>query len=503
MDIFSKEPTLEEYGLDANSYIRHKKRISDLMDTKASLSFSFLKALFTISLPIFILSLIFLPKISILNVLLSLIPLAWFDDLKTYFDNRNEEIQKIKNEIQVCKKNYNTCDFDNAISKFCEDKLNSFFKDELYRKRADRSDGIWFITMMEEASEIGKITGIPSRGGNREYINKRFGNLKKMDENIIFNFSKLINNKKGEKITFYNFKAPKFNELREDTGKSSHGVTPKIENKNEYTLEELRLDPNKKIKEEFRKKRNQEMLVNNVLYVENKLGAQEHNSENINQGKLAIENTISTSTNKDINSSKNNYNTIDTSYSKESKGFFSDLVKNIKDEMWFDDDNVTSTEEFVNTKDIISPEKKYTTPRKIDWENINKNKSITGMKGEEIVMEIEQDYLRSVNREDLALKVKHVSKIDGDGSGYDILSFFSDGHEKYIEVKSSKNSNTNSFNISKNELDYMKENKKTYQIYRIFNVNESDNIPTLMVHTADEILEYKKITPVQYSVKME
>ncbi|NCU42533.1 MAG: DUF3883 domain-containing protein, partial [Candidatus Moranbacteria bacterium] len=84
----------------------------------------------------------------------------------------------------------------------------------------------------------------------------------------------------------------------------------------------------------------------------------------------------------------------------------------------------------------LAPEKKFRTPRKIDWEELNAKRKKTGLAGEEIVMNIEKKYLRSINRDDLARQVEHRSKDQGDGLGYDILSFFEDGREKYIEVKS-------------------------------------------------------------------
>lgn len=181
-------------------------------------------------------------------------------------------------------------------------------------------------------------------------------------------------------------------------------------------------------------------------------------------------------------------------------GFWTNLMNNVWSEI--EEANNNSTKEIINTIDIVSPEKKYSSPRKIDWENINKNKAITGLKGEEITVEMEKEYLKSINREDLAEKVKQVS-LDGDGFGYDILSYFPDGQEKYIEVKSSKNLNSNSFNISSNELDFMKKNQYNYQVWRMFNVNENGNIPTLKIHNANDILTFKRITPVQYIVRME
>ena len=146
----------------------------------------------------------------------------------------------------------------------------------------------------------------------------------------------------------------------------------------------------------------------------------------------------------------------------------------------------------------------YRTPRKIDWDIVNKKKQETGLKGEDIVMVIEQEYLTSLGLSDLSERVRHVSKEDGDGTGYDILSYFPDGKEKYIEVKSTTKSTGSSFYLSRNELDFLKNNTENAQVHRVFNVSEEDDdgIPYLQIYTASDILESSQITPTQYKVKI-
>jgi hypothetical protein len=48
------------------------------------------------------------------------------------------------------------------------------------------------------------------------------------------------------------------------------------------------------------------------------------------------------------------------------------------------------------------PEKTYRAPRKVDWSALNQKGAVTGMKGEDVALAIEQEYLRSVGRKDLA-----------------------------------------------------------------------------------------------------
>lgn len=149
-------------------------------------------------------------------------------------------------------------------------------------------------------------------------------------------------------------------------------------------------------------------------------------------------------------------------------------------------------------KQIVAPEKFYRVAHKIDnWDEINKKRRITGQKGEEIAVAIEQEFLSLVGREDLAEKVRHVAKEDGDGLGYDILSFFEDGKEKYIEVKSSKTSLTTPYFISNNELNFLKEHSENAFIYRIFISNDT---PELKSEISTEFLQTNEITPSQYIV---
>lgn len=147
-------------------------------------------------------------------------------------------------------------------------------------------------------------------------------------------------------------------------------------------------------------------------------------------------------------------------------------------------------------KEVVAPEKLYKTARKIDnWDEINKKRRITGSKGEEIAVVMEKDFFISINRKDLADKVSHVSVERGDGLGYDILSFFEDGREKYIEVKSTTTTLNSPYLISKNELQFLKDHNEDYFLYRIM---ISDDVPQMRTYSSSEVLEMNEIVPVQY-----
>lgn len=146
-------------------------------------------------------------------------------------------------------------------------------------------------------------------------------------------------------------------------------------------------------------------------------------------------------------------------------------------------------------KERIAPEKLFRTAKKINWEEINKKRKLTGAKGEEIVIAVEQEFFESIGRKDLADRVRHTSLEDGDGAGYDISSFFEDGREKYIEVKSSTSSLTSPISLSRNELGFLKEHSKDAFVYRVLVSGENSEI---RAQPSFEFLETNDFIPTQY-----
>lgn len=74
-----------------------------------------------------------------------------------------------------------------------------------------------------------------------------------------------------------------------------------------------------------------------------------------------------------------------------------------------------------------------------------------GTAGEEFIGQFEHWRLNSLGQSRLADKVDHVSKSKGDGLGYDILSFETNGKERFIEVKTTRFGKDTPFFVSKGE----------------------------------------------------
>jgi Domain of unknown function (DUF3883) len=95
-----------------------------------------------------------------------------------------------------------------------------------------------------------------------------------------------------------------------------------------------------------------------------------------------------------------------------------------------------------------------------------RNRSL-GRAGEEFVLEIEKKKLEKFQRPDLLEKIRWVSSEEGDGAGYDILSFEPDGRELLIEVKTTNGAARTPFFISENECQRAAASAESWRLYRV------------------------------------
>jgi hypothetical protein len=95
-----------------------------------------------------------------------------------------------------------------------------------------------------------------------------------------------------------------------------------------------------------------------------------------------------------------------------------------------------------------------------------RNRSL-GKAGECFVIDLERSQLVEADRADLARKVRWVAAEDGDGAGYDILSFDQSGCTRLIEVKTTNGSARTPFYLSRNERDIAEERPAEWRIYRV------------------------------------
>ena len=103
------------------------------------------------------------------------------------------------------------------------------------------------------------------------------------------------------------------------------------------------------------------------------------------------------------------------------------------------------------------------------------NRSL-GLAGEEFVVQFEHWRLIGMGQPRLADRVEHVSVSKGDGLGYDVLSFESDGKERLIEVKTTTFGRDTPFFVSRGELALSQGAKDQFHLYRLFEFRKSPRL---------------------------
>lgn len=125
---------------------------------------------------------------------------------------------------------------------------------------------------------------------------------------------------------------------------------------------------------------------------------------------------------------------------------------------------------------VVRERSRTYTPRFVDYLAREASNRKLGLLGEEFVVRYEQARLIHAGQERLAADIKHVSKLRGDGDGYDILSYEISGQERLIEVKTTKYGLETPFYVTRNEADVSRSKSERYHLYRIFSFRESPKL---------------------------
>jgi hypothetical protein len=113
------------------------------------------------------------------------------------------------------------------------------------------------------------------------------------------------------------------------------------------------------------------------------------------------------------------------------------------------------------------PERLQRLVQKFDpVERDHRNRAL-GKAGEAFVVDLERRQLTEAARSDLGRRVRWIAAEDGDGAGYDVLSFNPAGYERLIEVKTTNGAARTPFFLSRNECSLAKERPTDWQIYRV------------------------------------
>ena len=144
------------------------------------------------------------------------------------------------------------------------------------------------------------------------------------------------------------------------------------------------------------------------------------------------------------------------------------------------------------------------TARKIDWEKARDRNNEIGDQGEEFVLEYEIDRLieaLAIDRTLAIQNVQHLSRLQGDGLGYDISSINDDGSPRYIEVKTTSGDFNQPFYMSKNERHFFEEYEDYAFIYRVYNFNRETRRGDVTIITQNELFTNFNFDTITWQVK--
>lgn len=134
----------------------------------------------------------------------------------------------------------------------------------------------------------------------------------------------------------------------------------------------------------------------------------------------------------------------------------------------------------------------------IDYlERESRNASL-GAAGEALALQVEHRRLWDAGYKQLAERIEHVSRSQGDGLGFDILSFETDGRQRLIEVKTTSFGAMTPFFASKREVAVSEERAQNFRLYRVFKFREAPKIFIL----AGSIRESCDLDPVQFRASL-
>ncbi len=113
------------------------------------------------------------------------------------------------------------------------------------------------------------------------------------------------------------------------------------------------------------------------------------------------------------------------------------------------------------------PERLRRLVQKFDPVERDHRNRVLGKAGEEFVVNVERRRLAEADRLDLARKVRWVAAEDGDGAGFDVLSFDFRGRRRLLEVKTTNGAARTPFFLTRNEWEMAAERPMEWRIYRV------------------------------------
>lgn len=133
----------------------------------------------------------------------------------------------------------------------------------------------------------------------------------------------------------------------------------------------------------------------------------------------------------------------------------------------------------LSTRSDPIPERLCRLVRKFDPVERDHHNHALGRAGEAFVVDIERRKLIDAGCRELARRVRWVAAEDGDGAGYDVLSFEPAGRERLIEVKTTNGPARTPFFLTRNECSLATERPDQWRLYRVHLFAKAPRVFTL------------------------
>ena len=138
--------------------------------------------------------------------------------------------------------------------------------------------------------------------------------------------------------------------------------------------------------------------------------------------------------------------------------------------------------------------------RKVDWGKLREQNDDLGNLGEEFVLEYEQERVSEFDPTSVT-SVLHLSRLQGDGLGYDISSINEDGTVRRIEVKTTSGNLNTPFFMSKNEKSFFETYKdESVFLYRVYDFDKLTRRGKIEIIDAVTLLNEYDFNPVTFAV---
>lgn len=135
----------------------------------------------------------------------------------------------------------------------------------------------------------------------------------------------------------------------------------------------------------------------------------------------------------------------------------------------FDSFSIEPAPALRNTPLPLDPDCLAQIYRKVDVAERDARNRALGQAGERFIVTYEKARLRRQGQNALADKVRWTAMQDGDGYGYDIASFETDGRDRLIEVKTTNGWERTPFYLTRNELDVANTQRDHWHLLRVWN----------------------------------